>query len=963
MYGQSADTLVIFSYNAAFPSFSDQLAGVQDGLDGRPFDILFLDTKRLGTEDRFPIVRDELAALIDANGGYRLVLTADDNALRFALEQRPLLHPETPIVFFAVNDLERIRVLEGDPLVTGIAERPSIEETLLLMKELFPSREIAVISDATPSGRGDLALFTAAVETDDRLSGIRELSLDTLSHTDLHMELTEKNGTAAYLILSPYLDRNGTYVDFDSSLQLLLDAAPDSVFFHLWKHGMGAGIFGGKLVSHYQQGRLAAERAAGILDGTESADQPALFTGQNVYVFDYPVIESFGISLSRLPQGAELLNPPVFRTSEFRVRLAGMATVFFPAIAVLLLIAFLYLRLRRHKRELDVVSDRLKTVFRFFPLSLTVQNSETHVVEYAVGQTDKTLGYPRTDLIGHTDTELFGLSPAQEARDEEALIRKTGTPVENSARLFPVNEDPRHTIHSVRLAQKDRSGSTKFLCIQQDISDELRLLEEIQSQNARNAALFARNTVPILVCRSSDAMIIDANPQATDFYGRSREELIGSPWTSLELSAASTIDGVELETHTHHSNTPRLVRVYRTPVESGTETIEYRMIQDVTVEIEARNEIEDANKAKMFFMANVSHELRTPLNGILGMAEEIGQSSLSPHQQECLANLENAAAELNTVLYGLLDYAKLAKDTLTPLSQEFEAGELLEHARRYFEHSARVKGLDFVLEMSPTPCWIRSDKVKLGQILINLVGNAVRFTKEGHVWTSVTCGPELRIVVSDTGPGIPPEQITRVMEPFQKLENPFSNSSRGLGLGLTIVRRLTELLGGTFDIESDTRDGTVTTVRIPIQRIATRTAESRDTVPEGYPDSKQKTILVVEDDGVNRLFFRSVLASRGYSVSEAQSGTQALTAIRENSFDAIITDIGLPDINGIEVIRELRRYESELHRPAVPVLALTAYATERTREECLAAGMDSFLSKPVTRKSLLSQVELLFQGK
>jgi signal transduction histidine kinase/CheY-like chemotaxis protein len=363
------------------------------------------------------------------------------------------------------------------------------------------------------------------------------------------------------------------------------------------------------------------------------------------------------------------------------------------------------------------------------------------------------------------------------------------------------------------------------------------------------------------------------------------------------------------------------------------------------------------------FVANMSHEIRTPMNGIVGMADLLRSSgALNREQMQLADSIELCGRHLSQVVNDVLDVSKMEAGRFVIESADFALSEPLRTVMGAVRAEADSKGIALSLETdSGLPSWVRGDTVRLTQVLMNLVGNAVKFTEAGSVAVRVT--PEasdetsmmLRFEVRDTGIGVPVELQPRLFEPFTQADASLTRRFGGTGLGLTIVKRLTEQMGGNVGLESAPGAGTLVwfTVRLGRSRMAENPAPP---TPAGKPSPGGFRILVAEDNPLNQKVLVAMLKRLGHSAELAENGRQAVERRFAGEFDAILMDCQMPELDGYEATREIRRRERDGSAP-IWICAVTAHAMTEDRGKCLDAGMNDYMAKPFTVKDLSERLE------
>ena len=377
--------------------------------------------------------------------------------------------------------------------------------------------------------------------------------------------------------------------------------------------------------------------------------------------------------------------------------------------------------------------------------------------------------------------------------------------------------------------------------------------------------------------------------------------------------------------------------------------------------VDARDQAEGANLAKSQFLANMSHEIRTPLNGVLGMAQVLENAGLLPDQQEKVAVIRRSGELLLAVLNDILDISKIEAGKLEVVSEEFELAGAIQTAFEAFIDIAREKGLSCQLTLDPS-CqggW-RGDSMRTRQIVSNLLANAIKFTESGSVNVEVRAqDTSVRIVISDTGIGMPPEVLTRLFSKFSQADSSTTRRFGGSGLGLAISRELAQLMGGEILVESKVGHGSRFTLLLPMQRAAPRTIQ--ESAPVGAPLSsisrRPLRFLLAEDNPTNQMVARALLEPLGADLRITSDGLEALECWRTEEFDLVLLDIQMPRMDGLGVALAIRSEELQSGRGRIPILALSANAMAHQIASYLEAGMDGHVAKPIEIDKLYAAIE------
>lgn len=382
-----------------------------------------------------------------------------------------------------------------------------------------------------------------------------------------------------------------------------------------------------------------------------------------------------------------------------------------------------------------------------------------------------------------------------------------------------------------------------------------------------------------------------------------------------------------------------------------------------------REEAEQASRAKSKFLSAVSHELRTPLNAIIGMTDLSMQKSKS---QEIKDNLDVVKASANTLLSlvnDILDLSKIEAGKLSYEHIEFNFRETLTQIAQAFEGTIRTKGLSWNLKVSDAvPNWALGDPLRIRQVLLNLVSNAVKFTDDGYIelrveLTELATGEQaVRLEVEDCGVGVPIEMRDRIFERFQQVEQSGDYQNAGTGLGLAISRSLVEGMGGTIGLRMRPQGGSIFYFTLPLEWIPAPVDNTgnEETLSKAKDDLGGIQVLVAEDNPMNQLVIEQLLKNWNAQVDLVDNGVEAITSLNEKSYSLLLLDLQMPELDGFETIKKIREQES-LGGKRLPVIALTANAFEQTRIQVMESGMDGFVSKPFDQQELYQTIKRLVE--
>ncbi len=500
--------------------------------------------------------------------------------------------------------------------------------------------------------------------------------------------------------------------------------------------------------------------------------------------------------------------------------------------------------------------------------------------------------------------------------------------------------------------------------LREEIAQRQALEEEARLGSARLQAIFDA-VVDAIVTFDRGGRILQWSSGAQGIFGYSSDEAHRLNIAALVPGAAENVFleviGVGRELMAaRRDGAPFPMELAVSEVKTDGEQLFTAIMRDITDRkraeqelIQAREQAEAANAAKSQFLATMSHEIRTPMNGVLGMANLLGSTSLDERQARLVGNLTRSGRALLTIINDVLDFSKIEAGRLELLAVDFDPREILFEVADVLAERCAGKGLELLhVVKDGVPAAVHGDAGRFRQVLMNLVGNAVKFTEQGQIVVELALGPGgagdvvLACSVRDTGIGIPADKLGLVFESFHQLDHSMRRARGGSGLGLAISKQLVEMMGGALGVDSEFGRGSRFhfTVRFAPSdaRLLARAERS------GEKPQFRARVLVAEDNLVNQEVATGILETMGCRVVTAASGREVLRLLEEDAFDLVFMDCEMPDMDGLEATRLIRRSEQDAGSAAVrtPIVALTAHALAEVRQTCLDAGMDDFLTKP-----------------
>jgi PAS domain S-box-containing protein len=650
------------------------------------------------------------------------------------------------------------------------------------------------------------------------------------------------------------------------------------------------------------------------------------------------------------------------------------------------------------RAKLEEREERLATLAANFDgVMFRYRLDSNATLEYASPGARKIWNADPSEIVGRRSPSLEMMHPDDASAHFEVVAQAalSDSSYEGEYRIIMPDGEIRWLLERGRVSGHDPNGTpTHFDGFVVDLTEQRRLREELQLREERLSSLAANIDAVLFRARLGRPTVMEYySPTIKKQVGIAAEDLVGKPSIGWELTHADDRDRYEREFKAALRAKRGYEIEFRIVLRGGQIKWLYEcgrataydaggkptVVEGMSIDITARKEIEaalasardaaeTANRAKSEFLAMMSHEIRTPMNGVLGMTGVLLDSDLAPEQHRAAVTIRESGENLLRILNDVLDFSKLDAGRMDFEDLAFDLHSLLSYAIEIVMPRARVKTLALKVDIAPdVPQFIRSDAGRLRQVVLNFLGNAVKFTDRGSVvlQARVAHGDDdaavLRICVHDTGIGIPADRIERLFKSFSQTDASISRRFGGSGLGLAICKKLVERMGGKVGVESTAGKGSSFWFELPL----TVAVESEvDNGGRGITDERVEQalaaiaalrrplrVLAVEDNATNQLVIKSVLAKYGIVPDIAGNGLEGIDAVRRNAYDIVLMDVHMPEMDGLEATRAIRSLPGKIS--AVPIIALTANAFHSDIETCRAAGMNGHIGKPFRREELI----------
>lgn len=622
-------------------------------------------------------------------------------------------------------------------------------------------------------------------------------------------------------------------------------------------------------------------------------------------------------------------------------------------------------RRTRTEKELQKTRNFLNQVINTMPEPLVVKDA-SHRWIMVNDAFCLTLEQPREALLGRTAHDFLPREEADAMQRADSLVLHTGRDhIIEFTQVQSKGQAREFSIKTALLPHPD-TGESILVSVLRDLTEQKMAERLIRGERERFFSLLEELPAFVYVL-NTDHTIGYANRLFRTIFEEPGDKLCHEIFGRHESPCPGcrtqhcVISGKAYTREVEHEESTYMLHIYPFVDTDGTRRV-LTMGIDVTEQRKATEALRDAkeqaelaNRAKTEFLANMSHEIRTPLNGVLGMLQLCTDTELDTLQRDYVATALESGRSLLTVINDVLDLTKIEAGKFEIDEARFDPRAIIQSVVQTFAHFSETSGVELEMNVDGSvPQVLIGDGGRFRQILFNLVGNSMKFTSSGKVSVaaySLPCSTQdftrLLFTVRDTGIGIPDDRIAHVFEAFTQVDGSFRRKYGGTGLGLGIVRRLVDLMGGAIAVDSELGHGTTVHFRLDFQ-VPDPSTIRRETNFEGaacpLPQSKQ--ILLAEDNRVNQIMARNSLEKLGFIVTCVTNGVEVLEKLKEQTYDCVLMDIQMPELDGMETARRIRSDNTVEDNRNIPIIALTAHAMKGDRERFLEAGMNAYIAKP-----------------
>ncbi len=920
------------------------------------------------------------------------IIVSDNDALRFVSLYYNILFTGVPIVFCGVNDFDNSMLGGIRTNISGIVEKISARQNVEQMLTLFPkTKKIFIVNDYTETGR----LWQR--DTEQQLApyaGRVDIAYnDDVSFTELFAQVAALGEDALVLAGAYFIDAEERYMPQEEFQHKLTTAARGPVF-SFFDGTQGMGSLGGRYTNGIHQGRTAAGLVQRLLRG--EALPPIIRDPEenNRWIFDYPLLEKFNIEISRLPEGSIILNkPPSLREMNpllfWQLVWAGVS-----CILIIVIMAFSITLLRRQNKKLhgaeraaQEVKDRIQKLIESAPITygmlvdgVVVENNTCH-----------------RELTGtRSGDNIHGKYAGRgwDMREYDAAVSDVLQGRE-TVRRFPwkvVNKEGELRRYIFNMTAAEYEGKKATVIWGMDVEEMAQQRDALALANQSLQQVIESTPIPIVLFEPVQRLVIMANEAWANLYRfKSKEETtgfvlkesFGVPSIAKELRDAllsdeilswdckfrtwegTMFDAIVYTKKIVYNTMNCLVVCVR---DQSEEKLRARLLQSAT------DKEREASRLKSQFVMNMSHEIRTPMNAVIGMTRIAKQTDDFATVRKCVESIEEASSHLMGIIDDVLDLSMIEDGKLKLRPEEIPLAQTVASVLAMLRPEADEHEVTLSSDLAALgDDVVIADASRLGQVLINLVSNSIKFNQRGGSVSVTAQTParqggraKYRFSVTDTGIGIPAAKLDRLFTPFEQMDGGMTRRHGGTGLGLVLAKNIVSMMGGTIKVTSEEGAGSTFsfTIAVPLVEKTLHPHENIAAGEEPPLDFSAMRALIVDDVELNRIIAETLFSDLGLKVELAEDGRQALDMVAASTpgyYDFVLMDMQMPELDGCSATKAIR----QLDRPdaaALPVIAMTANVTKDDIAMCLESGMNGHIGKPINLDNAISAVTDILRG-
>ncbi len=970
--------LILHSYNRTMSWVTNIDKAINDTLKPNKNSYIFhteyMDTKRIFTKEYISNLK-KLYKLKYKHTKFDLILSSDNNAFDFLRKNRDSLFGDIPVVFCGVNFFKESD-LKGYKNYTGVAEQFAALRTIDTATKLYPqAKNIFVINDYLTTGRAwDKTIKEQLKKVKLHITYAKNQSIQ-----QLQSKLKTLPRDTIVLLGVYFKDKNGKFFTYEKIGQMIATSS-DVPVFCLLKFNIEKGVVGGSVISGYYQGLAMSKIANKILKGIPISKLPILKKGATQFLFDYNGLKKYNMDINKIPKNAIIINKPnSFYERNRVVILISIAIIAFLLIIIMALLISIKKEkmtaklLLESKNEIDKFNKNLEKTISQRTQELKRQEakfkyiSDNTIEGVIIFEDDKCID------INNAGVKLFNFNSREEALNIDIVNFIADSSKKIAMKHFKMGTATPYEIDVVRadgtifpalVTGKDATISNKSLRISCviDLSALKEKEKELQIQTEYLHRFYNNNGIGILLV-DKNRKVKKINEKLAKLWGYEPYELIGQNAETFHISKESyeKFGKIAFEQALYKQ---KINIEYQFKRKNGSlfwakfsgEKINTNDVlwiitdinqlkekeEDLTV---AKQKAEEDTKLKSEFLANMSHEIRTPMNSIIGMSYLALQTSLNKKQKNYLFNIQNSAENLLNIINDILDFSKIEAGKLTIEKRNFNIKELIKSIKNLVMKKVSEKNLALSIKYSSCTDYICfGDSLRISQILINLIGNAIKFTSKGSIEIKVTRLNEstVRFEVIDTGIGISQEQQNKIFQSFSQADGGITREYGGTGLGLSISKQLVKLMDGKIWTESEPSVGSKFIFEIELKKGDISKIKTPHKTDLNIQSLQGSYILLADDNTINQEIIIGLLENSGINIDIAINGKEAIDMFSKNNYELILMDLQMPIMGGLEATRTIRETDS-----ITPIIALTANAMKEDIDETRNAGMNEHLSKPI----------------